>query len=217
MNRSFIAVLIALFGFSAGFFVCRWAERYRPVPPPPASLLTEFRPKGEAPPPSRWNRPVNRSELIAQIESLKPQLEEFQRRLDEIDAKFERDIEPFLNAEQSARHAEFLKRRNAPRSSRDENKPISDDELTFLLHEQPGRTVVGDVVIPLRLDVLTNRYKLDNDQREKVRVLLRARREAFLALVDAAPPPSVLLVRLAPLVQRIGEAAPPPPKPPQAP
>jgi hypothetical protein len=59
----------------------------------------------------------------------------------------------------------------------------------------------------MTLERMTNELKLDDTQREKVRDLLRVRREKFVELVDSAPPPSLMLSRLAPLAQRMGGLA----------
>lgn len=59
----------------------------------------------------------------------------------------------------------------------------------------------------MTLEVMTNNLKLDDAQRDKVKDLLRVRREKFIELVDSVPPPSLMLSRLAPVAQRLGEPA----------
>ena len=61
------------------------------------------------------------------------------------------------------------------------------------------------------LERFTNELKLDDTQRDKVRDLLRVRREKFIELVDSAPPPTMMLSRIAPLAQRLGNPATPAP------
>lgn len=55
----------------------------------------------------------------------------------------------------------------------------------------------------MKHDSLVKDLKLDAEQQIKARELLKQRREKFLAIVDSTPPPSILLSRLAPAVQRI--------------
>ena len=75
--------------------------------------------------------------------------------------------------------------------------------------QRPFRTLAFFVVIPMTLEQMTTDLKLDDAQREKVRDFLRVRREKFIELVDSAPPPSLMLSRLAPLAQRLGAPAKP--------
>jgi hypothetical protein len=56
------------------------------------------------------------------------------------------------------------------------------------------------VIVPSTLDRLTDELHLTDDQRTRVHQLLLERREKFLALVDASPPPSLRLSRIAPLI-----------------
>jgi hypothetical protein len=56
----------------------------------------------------------------------------------------------------------------------------------------------------MKHDSLVKDLKLDAEQQTKARELLKQRREKFLAIVDSTPPPSILLSRLAPAVQRLG-------------
>jgi hypothetical protein len=63
------------------------------------------------------------------------------------------------------------------------------------------------MVVGIRLDSLTQYYHLDDAQREKVRSLLKDRRDKVIALIDSSPAPSVSLLRLAPYVQRLANPA----------
>jgi hypothetical protein len=81
--------------------------------------------------------------------------------------------------------------------------------------QRPFRTLAFFVVVPMTLERMTNELKLDDAQRGKVRDFLRVRREKFIELVDSSPPLSLMLSRLAPMVQRLREpeaAAPAPSK-----
>ncbi len=206
MTRLLVIVFMTALGFAAGYGVRAWVERNPSLPGPPGPFLGEFfHGRPEAPPPGK---PINRADLIARINAVKDDLNAFQARRDEIDARFDRDLDAVLDPEQRSKHDDAMRRRRGPRGPADDNRPIPEDRLVYLLREQPGRTVIADVVIPWRLDNLTSEYKLDNDQREKVRALLRERRDRILALIDSSPPPSVIYYRLVPLVQRIAQPVP---------
>lgn len=209
--RSFLLVaVISLVGFIAGGAAGIWYERHLPLPPPPFQPLSEFRggmrggPGGMLGGPPGMHRPIDRADLIKTIENLRPQLEAFQRRLDEINAEFNRNLDTVLRADQRTRHAEDMKRHHRPQGS----GPISDDNLSWMLREGSNHIVMWDVVIPFRLDQLTAQYGLDDAQRELVRALLLTRRGEFLELVDASPPPTIALSRLAQMVERLKQPPP---------
>lgn len=212
MRSFFLVAVIALLGFIAGGAAGILYERRQPLPAPPFPPMSEFRggggwggPGGPGGP--GFRHPINRRELIATIENLRPQLEAFQRRMKEIDAEFDRNLDTILNPEQRTKHAEDMKRHHGPRPN--DSRPISDDAISWIFREQTNRTVLWQVVIPFSLDQLTKQYALDDGQREIVRALLLERRREFLELVDSSPPPTVALSRLAQMVQRL--KLPPPP------
>jgi hypothetical protein len=203
-QRLFVALTSVLF-FMAGIVGGMWIERHRPLPPPPLGLGSEFfhgKPGSDYFP--GRNHPFDRAELIARVQSIQPQLEAFQAQMKQIDAEFDREIDPVLTPEQRTQRAEHLKRHASGNQWPKENGPrLTDAEIIDLLRERPARTILWDVVIPFRLDFLVREYHLDDAQREKVRTLLKERRDKILELVDRSPPPSVMLGRLAPLMQRL--------------
>jgi hypothetical protein len=210
MRDRVLAALLTLAVFAAGFGAGLWAERHRPLPPPPGAFMGEFgaRP-GRA---LRAGTPVNRAQLSEQIEKLRPAMETFKARITEIYGQFDRDIDPILTPEQRDVYAKrFLARRGfgpPPEIVADDSKTLTDDQIEQLM-QRPFRTLAFFVVIPMTLERMTSDLKLDDAQREKVRDLLRVRREKFIELVDSAPPPSLMLSRLAPLAQRLGAPAKP--------
>ncbi len=212
MRDRFLAGLLTLAVFAAGFGAGLWAERHRPFPPPPGAYMGEFggRPGGR---PAR--SPVNRAELSEQIDRLRPEMESFRAHITDIYAQFDRDIDLILTPEQRDAYEKRFKAHRGfgpPPEIGSDDKPLSDDQIEQLL-ERPFRTLAFFVVIPMTLERMTNDLKLDEAQHEKVKDLLRVRREKFIELVDSAPPPSLMLSRLAPLAQRLGA----PPKPDAAP
>jgi hypothetical protein len=158
-------------------------------------------------PETAWrDRPINRAELIKRIDSIKPQLDAFRAQMTVIEDGFLRDFNQLLTPDQRKYHDEHAKKR--PSGPKESGPPLTDDEVANLLFEQSAHTLFWDVVVGARLDSLTRDYRLDDTQREKVRVLLKERREKVIALIDSSPPPSVSLIRLAPFVQRLAQPAP---------
>jgi hypothetical protein len=210
MRDRVLAAFLTLAVFAAGFGAGLWAERHRPFPPPPGAFMGEFgaRP-GRAP---RNGSPVNRAELSEQIEKLRPEMESFRARITEIYGQFDRDIDPILTPEQREIYAKKFQAHRGfgppPEIVADDEKTLTDDQITQLL-QRPFRTLAFFVVIPMTLERMSSELKLDEAQKDKVRDLLRVRREKFIELVDSAPPPSLMLSRLAPLAQRLGAPAKP--------
>jgi len=210
MRERVLAAFLTLAVFAAGFGAGLWAERHRPFPAPPGAFMGEFgaRP-GRAP---RTGPPVNRAELSEQIEKLRPEMESFRARITEIYGQFDRDLEPILTPEQRDTYAKKFQAHRGfgppPEIVADDDKTLTDDQISQLL-QRPFRTLAFFVVIPMTLERMSNDLKLDEAQKDKVRDLLRVRREKFIELVDSAPPPSLMLSRLAPLAQRLGAPAKP--------
>ena len=81
----------------------------------------------------------------------------------------------------------------------------------FLRQGQQGRLaalLVGKLDAFNRIATTFGRERCEefcSNYTEKLRDILRARRDKFIALVDASPPPSLTLNRLAPVAQRLGE------------
>jgi hypothetical protein len=206
MRDRFLAALLTLAVFAVGFGAGTWAERHRPFPAPPGAFMGEFGAK-RSPAPGSQQPPVNRAQLLEQISKIRPEIDSFRERTDEIYAQFDRDIQTVLTPEQNAT---YLKKFRAPRVSQpqDEDRPLSDEEIERLL-QRPFRTLAFFVVVPMTLDRMSTELKLDDAQREKVKDFLRVRREKFIELVDSVPPPSLMLSRLAPMAQRLSQPAKP--------
>ena len=205
MRDRILAAVLTLAVFAAGFGAGLWAERHRPIPPPPGAYMGEFGARqGNAP----KAQPVNRAELSEQIARLKPDMDTFRSRIADIRSQFDRDIEGLLTPQQKETYQErFKSRRDLPLPEVGTGDSLLSDEQIEALLQRPFRSLAFFVVLPMTLERMTNELKLDESQREKVRDLLRVRREKFIELVDAAPPPSLMLSRLAPLAQRLGAPA----------
>jgi hypothetical protein len=206
MRDRLLAVLLTLAVFAIGLGAGIWAERHRPLPAPPGAFMGEFGAKRGI---GNYvlTTPINRAELSEQIEKMGTEMDSFHTRMNEIYAGFDRDILTVLTPEQQAI---YEKKFRAPRlaTQADGDKPLSDQEIENLL-QRPFRSLVYFVVIPITLERMTTELKLDEGQRDKVKDFLRVRREKFIELVDNAPPPSLMLSRLAPVAQRLGPPAKP--------
>ena len=211
-SRVFIASLTVVM-FGAGYGARLWMERSRCAVPPPPALLGELStPKTTTTAPSAKvnppERPPNAARLAAEIEGLRPAIEEFRTRMDEIDRQMDSDVLALLRPDQLPRWEKMLKRRVEYREK--EEAGISADQLLTAeqiasLQQRPLYKLMAVVVVPQKLEWLANDLKLDAEQKQKAGEILRVRREKFLALVDASPPPSLTLSRLAPLAKQLGE------------
>ncbi|HEY1847757.1 MAG TPA: hypothetical protein VGG37_01065, partial [Opitutaceae bacterium] len=184
MRDRILAAVLTLAVFAAGFGAGLWSERHRPIPPPPGAFMGEFGARqGKTPKPPA----VNRSELSEQIAKLGPEMDNFRSRIADIYSQFDHDIEGILTPAQKAKYEErFKSHRNLPPPELGTGDgPLSDEQIEVLL-QRPFRTLAFIVVLPMTLERMTNELKLDDTQREKVRDLLRVRREKFVELVDSA-------------------------------
>lgn len=220
IQRLLIAALTVLV-FGAGYLVRTWTDDDLPVPAPPLPLGSEFSrgpaavvpfAKGAAKAqPREFEQPVNRAALITDIEKARPQIEVYRRRLDELDAEFDRALASLLNAEQLEKFAARQKRLAERRVTREAHEaadpsPLSDEQI-LRLQQMPLFNVLWSITISARLERLNRDLKLDAPQQARAHELLLARRDKFLALVDSSPPPTVTLSLLASRAQKV--SAPP--------
>ena len=204
MRDRVLAALLTIVVFAIGFGAGSWSERHRPLPPPPAPFLGELGARRG----SHVAPPANREQLREQIEAIRPQMEAFMARLTEIYGQFDHDIDSVLTSDQKDLYEKRFKSQRSfapPPDMANDDKPLSDEQIERLM-QRPFRTLAYFVVVPMTLDRMSSELKLDDAQREKVRDLLRVRREKFIELVDSSPPLSLVLSRLAPVVQRLGAA-----------
>jgi hypothetical protein len=202
VKQRFLIVLFTALVFAAGFGARMWTEGDRALPPP-AVPGSEFLRGASTPTPDPKNspKPTDRAKMIADIERLRPQIEAYRKRMDEIAGEFDAALLPALTSEQRVKYIAQQKKnaeRRAQGEARDaaDNGPLSEEQI-FQLQQRPLWSVLRSVAIVSRLEQLDHDYKLDDLQKAKTRELLAARREKFLALVDSTPPPSITLSQLA--------------------
>lgn len=170
------------------------------------AIATAAKPSGPQAASARSSQ--NRAQLVAEIERLRPQIDSYRQRLDQIDAEFDGQLAAILTPEQRTHYATGQKRR-AQRMAKGLAEvaagvtPLTDDEIDQL-RQRSLSGVLWMVAPTMKHDSLVKELKLDAEQQTKARELLKQRREKFLAIVDSTPPPSILLSRLAPAVQRLG-------------
>jgi len=218
-QRLLIAIFTVLV-FGAGFAARMWTEGDSAMPPPPAAIGSEFVHSQAGPPAAGATKPdskspqtLNRAKIIADIEKLRPQIDAYRTRLDQMDAEFERGLVALLSPEQKERYDARQKRAAEGRAKHDAREaadpsPLSDEQIRRL-QEMPLGEVLWKVSISARIERLNRDLKFDELQQAKVRELLTIRRDKFLALVDSTPPPSITLSQLATQTQKL---APPPAK-----
>lgn len=183
MKRALITIFLTVAVFSAGVLTGRWMQRTQPVPPPPIGIMGEIRDV----PLSASNAPATpKPDLQAEVDRMKPHIEAFKQKLEPIKQGFRNELDAVLTADQRLK----LQQWNERTASGGEKKK----------HKDGLDSLFPIVIVPSTLDRLTDELHLTDDQRTRVHQLLLERREKFLALVDASPPPSLRLSRIAPLI-----------------
>lgn len=217
MKQRLLVFLLIIAVLGAGVLAGIWIERQRPVPPPPARLMAELSTPATKLLPAQKQFPliklrpvVNRAELTQAIAEIGPQIEAYRAQLATIEQGFDASLNALLTPAQREAYVAArtrLEQQQIGRNQIEPAPPFSTDEILALQH-RPAYNVLNMVVVDLKLDWLRRELGLDEAQVTRVRALLQQRREQFLALVDASPPPSLMLSDLATAAQRLVEPAP---------
>ena len=215
MKQRIIVTLLTVLVFGVGFIGGQWAERHRPLPPPPAALMAEFatpQPVDKNVQPAQNKavqnapQPYDRAQLVAEIEKLRPQIEAYRSRLEQIDREYEVEFVKILNPEQRRILEERMQKHRADLGSKEPvaapQTPLSEEEISKL-RDRPFQNAFWKVSFKGRLDGTVKDFKLDPEQAEALKQQLLIRREKFLALVDSLPPPTFRLAELAKEIQRL--------------
>ena len=212
MTQRLVIALLVMIAFGAGFGARMWTEGVHVLPSPPAPGIEFVRQSAPAVAGAKSeSRGVvsgspDRAKLIADIEKVRPQIAAYHKRLDEIAAEFDRDFLSILVPEQRLIFEARQKQSAVWRATREAEVTGTDlltDPQIEQLRRQPLWNALYSVAISWRFDRLVSDYKLDENQRVRVRRLLEARREKFIALVDSSPPPSISLSSLASRTQQL--------------
>lgn len=211
MQKWVIPLLVAL-AFSAGFVARMYTARARTLPLAPTPGTEFMRSSAPAPGSEKASagasaeRGLNREKLVSEMQKIRPQIDVYRQRMDEIGNEFDRAFYALLNPEQRAhfearqeRHAKKKAKRAANEAS---GEPLTDQEIEKLRRE-PLWNALWSVAVNWRLEFLCKEYGLDDHQRGQVCGLLKARREKFLDLVDSTPPPTISYSELARQAQKL--------------
>ncbi len=203
MNQRLLIAILTALGFAAGFAARSMTSSGPAVPPPPAAGTEFVRATGTAAPadnaserraPTYTN--AERDRLLGEIEKMRPKVDAYRQRIEQLATEFDRDLLPIFTPEQAEKF-EHNRKKRASRDQQDAEVPVLSDEQIFQLQQRPLWHALWNVAINWRLDHLTKEYKLTEEQRCQIRPLLERRREQFLTLVDNTPPPSITLSQLA--------------------
>jgi hypothetical protein len=199
-QRGFVAILTVVV-FVAGYATRAMTVRSQAVPPPPAALANEFAVARATD--GKNKQAVDRAKVIADIEKLRPEIEVYRRRVDEIYAEFDRELIKILTPAQQEKYVATQKRW-ADRISKwkADSKPLTDDDI-LRARERPLTDIYWMVTVNPRLERLTKEYELDAAQQTAARAQLNLRRDKFIALLDGTQHPSIKLSQLAPMIDRV--------------
>lgn len=215
MKQRLLVAFLTVLVFGAGFAARMFTENDRPVPPPPAAPYADLLPKAssaENKTPQNAPKPYNRAQIIAEIEKLRPQIDSFRARMDAIDTEYEQAFAGILNVDQrrvyDAKMADAQKKKveHDLKVAAQPPPPLSDEEIAKL-RQRPFETIFWRVSTIMKLEQVTRDYKLDEAQQARERELLGARRNKVLALLDTTQPPTVRMISLAPMVERLCDPA----------
>ncbi len=214
MTQRWVIPLLVALAFGAGFVARMWTERDYGLPLAPTPG-TEF--VRESQPVSAETRVgaaalpasgLDRGKLIEEMEKVRPQIDVYRKRMEEIGKEFDEKFVGLMNAEQREHWEKRQMKQAANRLKREAEEasgmPLSDQQIETL-RRQPLWNALWNVAVNWRLEFLCNEYKLDETQRADACNLLKTRREKFLALVDSTPPPSISYSELARQAQKLGE------------
>lgn len=219
MKQRIIVTLLTVLVFGAGFVGGLWTERHRPLPPPPAALLAEFTTgqgadknaaAAQNKAPLNAPKPYDRAQLVAEIEKLRPQIEAYRSRLDEIERECDAGFLKILNAEQRKVYDERMEKHRMEVGSKapvpPTVSPLSEEEIAKL-RQRPFENAFWKISFTGRLEGTTKDFKLDDKQVADFRQILLNRRDKYIALVDSLPPPTFKLTSLAKEIQRLVDPA----------
>lgn len=201
MKNRLIAVVSAVLGFFAGAVACFVALRAGRLPPPPATLFSEYRDILRLHP--LPDSPADCVAIFRQAMQLWPRIEQYRRDLGAIDEQFRNRIGAALTPEQQTDFARLVAER---RRQMDEFRQLAGNPAALATGSMPSGSTLREglllepligvasiVQVGTVLDLLTARLDLTPEQQAQVRALLVERRTRFLEFMDQNPPPSMSL------------------------
>jgi Spy/CpxP family protein refolding chaperone len=192
MSKILPYILTTLIGFAVGIGAGIWTKHITcSIPPPPAAILDELKDAslGSGNPPPTYD--AQRDEAYRQIRA---EMDEFRQKVSEIKRSLRAQIDPILTPEQRER------------MGRARERPATTPPPESAPPPLPGRrnfwegfdAAMSIMMVPFSLERMSDSLDLTPAQKAAVHKLLLERREKFLELVDATPPPSFKILKLAP-------------------
>ncbi|MDR2674833.1 MAG: hypothetical protein LBC18_08195 [Opitutaceae bacterium] len=198
-DKAAIFILTTAIGFTVGFYAGKWNERNRPVCKAPAAVLDEVR---DAPLGPAISDPA-REEAVRRIEA---EMEAFKARVNTIRDDFLDKLDAILAT--PVQREKFKAMRDRFLAKRQPRPPAPADTAAPGEAGKPAKppprqeefesVIMMLIMVPRAQEWYVRKLELDEKQSARVKVLLTEQRDAFIALVDATPPPSTKLHRIAP-------------------
>jgi len=229
MNRSLTIVLLTSVGFAAGIGSGIWIGRsHVACQPPPAWLYTEFSGITRSGPPLQHliqAHPNLWTQINAELSAIRPGLDEFKTKVNEIDGDFRTKLEAILSPAQRETLRQAQLARNLPKIYADFNPPKpatptpapasaaaaakptqpQPEQAPRIPQERADGMVASFVFVPYTKSRFTEALTLNEEQTEQLGKLLEERRSRFLAVCDSTPPPSLQLNKIATLIRAQAE------------
>lgn len=201
MSKILPFILTTLIGFAVGICAGIWIKRTPTIPPPPAAVLDELKdaPIGSGNPAPAYD--ARREEAFRQIRA---EMDEFKTKCDAIKSSLRAQMEPILTPEQRERMKRWRERPSTPAPPPGKQPSPPPGRRNFW---EGFDSVMTIVMVPFSLERFTESLDLTAEQKTAVHKLLLERREKFMELVDATPPPSFKLLKLAPPEAKTGAPA----------
>jgi hypothetical protein len=198
-DKAIIFILTTALGFAVGFYAGKWNERNRPVcAAPAAAVLDEVR---DQPLKTAISDPA-REEAVRRIEA---EMEVFKGNVNAIRDDFLDKLGVILAT--PAQHEKFKVMRERflakrqPRPAAVANAApdaAGAPKKTPQQQEEFESVIMMLIMVPRAQEWYVRKLNLDEKQSAQALALLMEQRDQFIALVDATPPPSTKLHRIAP-------------------
>lgn len=196
MKDKFSIILITVILFVGGLITGIWTQKIRPTPPPHIPIMGEF--MGD-----HFNMPAPSPEEIKKMEALKPQMEAFKNKIENIQADFRGKVKNVLSEDQKPKWNALVEKLKEIKGLMDENR-MEDKKIPFFGKEPPehirrhmfmdgGPEFFGVMIYKPVLEKLSVELNLDSNQKKLIEALLHERRQNIINLIDSTPPPSMAM------------------------
>ena len=226
MKDNLQTILITVALFVGGLLTGIWTQKTHPMPPPPQMGGGMQRPEMGGGPPSRFDsqhQPM-REAMEEKLKEIRPEMEAFHNKMQEIENSFQQKLAGVLNAEQKRKMEDSMKSMHAgpmppppggmPGGPQPGGPQVGGPQAGGPQpggsprpmeggippgpppHPGGGGDAMGIVLVKPGLERMTEDLKLDAKQQAEVKALLVEKRTKFLALVDDTPPPMMKMEKI---------------------